>query len=63
MSEGGLHAGPTIRNFRTAGSGGRPATAAVKDCLTSDLRRPVTRAEMERTAKALNGRKKEAGNA
>lgn len=63
MSDGGLHANPIIRNFRTVGAGGRPATAAVKDCLTADLRRLVTRAELERTAKASKGRKKGAGNA
>lgn len=63
MSEGGLHANPSIRNFRTVGTGGLPATAAVKDCLTPDLRRRVMRAELERMAKISKGRKRGDGNA
>lgn len=63
MSEGGLHANPIIRNFRTVGTGGRPATAAVKDSLTPDLRRRVMRAELERMAKASKGRRKGARDA
>jgi len=63
MSEGRLHANPTIRNFRTVGTGGRPAKAAVKDCLTPDLRRRVMRAELKRMAKISKGRKRGGGNA
>jgi hypothetical protein len=36
MSEAELHASPTIRSFRTVITGGRLASSAVKDCLTSD---------------------------